>query len=92
MLQTIQGVAAQVLAADGDEADTRRRHAEAFLALALAAREHESTHDRAVWIERLAADDANIRSAVHWAIDSDEAHSRCASSPPCGGTGRSTAT
>ena len=36
-------------------------------------RTHESTHDRAVWINRLAADDANIRSAVHWAIDSDEA-------------------
>ena len=73
MLQTIQAVAAQGLAADGDEADTRRRHAESFLALALAAQEHESTHDRAVWINRLAADDANIRSAVHWAIDSGEA-------------------
>ena len=31
MLQTIQAVAAQGLATDGDEADTRRRHAEAFL-------------------------------------------------------------
>src|SRR4029079_4644708 len=51
MLQTLQTVAAQGLAPDGDETDTRRRHAEAFLALALVAKEHESTHDRAVWID-----------------------------------------
>src|SRR4029079_1601480 len=73
MLQTIQAVAARGLADNGDEVDARRRHAEAFLALAVAAREHEASHDRAAWIDRLAADDANIRSAVRWAIDADEA-------------------
>jgi predicted ATPase/class 3 adenylate cyclase len=73
LLRTIQSVAAARLADDGDEQAVRRRHAEAFLALALKAREHEATVDRGEWIDRLAADEPNLRAAVHWAIESDEA-------------------
>src|SRR4029450_4599524 len=53
MLQTIQGVAARGLAAAGGGGGGRRRHAEAVLALARAAQEHEASHDRGVWIDRL---------------------------------------
>jgi predicted ATPase/class 3 adenylate cyclase len=73
MLRTIQSFAASRLVADGDEDATRRRHAEAFLALAVEAQRHESDASRAAWLDRLAADEANLRSAVMWAIDVGDA-------------------
>jgi predicted ATPase len=73
LLRTIRGVAADRLASDGDEADVRRRHAEAFLALARLSKEHDASRDRGEWISRLAEDEANLRSAVEWAIENDEA-------------------
>ena len=69
LLRTIQSFAAARLATDGDEAAVRHRHAMAFLALAEDARPHESDADRPVWLDRLSADEANLRSAVLWSIE-----------------------
>ena len=73
LLRTIQSFAAARLAADGDETAVRRRHALAFLALAVEAQRHESDADRATWLDRLASDGADLRAAVLWAIEAAEA-------------------
>jgi predicted ATPase len=71
MLRTIQAFATARLVADGDEEDVRRRHARAFLALARLPRRDEGTLAQIPWLERLSLDEANLRSAVRWAIDHD---------------------
>jgi tetratricopeptide (TPR) repeat protein len=73
LLQTIQAFAAARLDAAGATQDTRRRHAEAFLALAVEAKRHEFTTEQGAWIDRLSADEANLRAALRWAIEADEA-------------------
>jgi predicted ATPase/class 3 adenylate cyclase len=71
MLRTIQAFAASRLTADGDDEQVRRRHARAFLALSRLAKQDEGTLAQVEWIERLSVDQANLRSAVRWAIDND---------------------
>jgi hypothetical protein len=73
LLETIRAFAAGRLAADGDEATIRRRHAEAFLHLALEAKRAEGTAAYPAWIDRLSADEANLRSALAWATEAGEA-------------------
>jgi predicted ATPase/class 3 adenylate cyclase len=73
LLQTIQAFAAAQLDAIGATHDTRRRHAEAFLALSVEAKRHEFTTEQGPWIDRLSADEANLRAALRWAIEADEA-------------------
>jgi predicted ATPase len=73
LLETIRSFAAARLAEDGGELETRRRHAEAYLALALEAKGHESTWERGRWFDRLDLDVANLRSAVLWAIETGDA-------------------
>lgn len=73
MLRTIQSFALTKLSDALREPATRRRHADAFLALA---REHAprlTTFDQARSMDRLAADDANLHAAVRWSIDAGEA-------------------
>ena len=92
MLQTIQAVAAQGLAADGDEANTPATPRGAFLDLALAARVHEATHDRAVWIIGSPPTTRTSGARSTGRSTATRPYSRCASSRPSGGTGKSTAT
>jgi predicted ATPase/class 3 adenylate cyclase len=72
LLETVRSFAATRLEAEGGTAATRRRHATAYLALAHEARRHMSTIRQASWVDRLAADEPNLRSAVRWAIDAGE--------------------
>ena len=69
-LRTIQSFALERLMVSGREPATRRRHAEAFLELALEAQPHLNTSRHVEWIERLAPEQANLRVAVRWTIDS----------------------
>lgn len=73
MLRTIQSFALDRLVANGGEATARRRHADAFLALAGQHAPLLTTVDQAAAMDRLAADDANLHAAVRWSIDSGEA-------------------
>jgi len=73
LLQTIQAFAAGRLEAAGATPATRRLHADAFLALAIEAKRHEFTTAQGRWIDRLAADEANLRAALRWAIEAEEA-------------------
>jgi len=75
MLKTVQAFAASRLIADGREAETRGRHAAAYLALAEAAAGHLNSGDQPPWLDRLARDDANLRAALRWAISAGQVES-----------------
>jgi predicted ATPase/class 3 adenylate cyclase len=72
MLETIRTFALRQLAATGEEAETRRRHAEAMLALAETAARYFLGPDQAVWLDRLALDHANLTSALRWSVDAGD--------------------
>ena len=72
MLRTIQSFALDRLAEDGIEADVRRRHAEAYLALATGVSRQLNTSRHSAWLDRMAPEQANLRSAVRWSIDAGQ--------------------
>lgn len=72
MLRTIASFSLDRLRAQGDEQVTRQRHASAFAALIEEAARHLATRSQVIWIDRVAPDDANLRSATRWAIDAGE--------------------
>ncbi|MFN2589724.1 MAG: adenylate/guanylate cyclase domain-containing protein [Actinomycetota bacterium] len=71
MLETIRAFAVERLEED-DEADVRRRHAEAYLALAEQALPHLTTRDARRWLDRLEPEHDNVRAALEWAIGRPE--------------------
>ena len=72
LLQTIRAFALDRLVQDGREAEVRRAHALAYLALAEEAAPHLPGPDQPRWLDRLADDHANLRAAMRWAIDAGE--------------------
>ena len=64
MLETIRDYALEKLAASGGEEEIRSRHAQWFLALAEAADARHEQEDEASWVESLAADVDNFRTAL----------------------------
>jgi tetratricopeptide (TPR) repeat protein len=72
MLRTIQSFTLDRLAAAGLEADIRRRHAEAFLVLATSVSQYLNTSRHSEWLDRMAPERANLRSALRWSIDAGE--------------------
>jgi predicted ATPase/class 3 adenylate cyclase len=69
MLQTIRAFAQARLIAEGREQEVRGRHAIAYLELAEHAAPYLPGTDQARWLDRLSLDDANLRTAIRWAID-----------------------
>jgi predicted ATPase/DNA-binding CsgD family transcriptional regulator len=72
MLETIREYALEQLAASGDEAQARRRHAEWCLALAEEARTGYYTADEPAWMGHLEVDYPNLRAALAWFLERDE--------------------
>jgi predicted ATPase/class 3 adenylate cyclase len=72
MLRTIQSFALDRLAADGIEADVRRRHAQTYLDLATQVSHRLNTSRHSEWLDRMAPEQANLRGAVRWSIDAGE--------------------
>jgi predicted ATPase/class 3 adenylate cyclase len=66
MLETVREFAVERLAACGEEAELRRRHAEHFRDLAEEAERHLTRQDRVVWLARLEEDHDNLRAALDW--------------------------
>ncbi len=72
MLRTIQSFALERLAGAGIETGVRRRHAEAFLALATDVGDQLNTSRHGEWLDRMSPEIANLRSAMRWSIDAGE--------------------
>jgi len=73
MLQTIREFALERLRASGEDADVRDRHAAYLVGLAEVAASHLEGADQAIWLDRLAREDDNIRAALAWAYERKDA-------------------
>ncbi|MGH3132764.1 MAG: ATP-binding protein, partial [Gaiellaceae bacterium] len=71
MLETVRELSLARLDAEGALDELRRRHAERFLELALAAEPKLTGSDQAVWLERLESELDNIRAALDWFLSSE---------------------
>ena len=72
LLRTIGTFALERLASLDLETEVRRRHAQAFIDLLTRALPHLNTSRHASWIDRVAPDEANLRTAIRWAIEAAE--------------------
>jgi predicted ATPase/class 3 adenylate cyclase len=73
MLATIREYALERLNAGQSAEETRRRHAEAYLALAEGAAGELTGKQAGRWLDRLALDHDNLRAAFDWATDGGHA-------------------
>ena len=70
MLETVREYARERLAASGEEESTRARHMLHFLTLAEQVEQAMFTADELAWMTNAIAEQANLRSALEWAIRS----------------------
>lgn len=73
LLETTREYAADMLAESGEHVVIQRRHADWYLALAVTAREELRTERQRVWLERLRAENDNLRAVLEWALVHDVA-------------------
>jgi non-specific serine/threonine protein kinase len=73
MLEIIREYALERLAASADEPVLHRRHAEFFASLAEQAQAKLRGSDQLIWFQRLEADHPNLRAALDWALQADDA-------------------
>jgi predicted ATPase/DNA-binding SARP family transcriptional activator len=71
MLETIREYALERLREEFDEAASRRRHAEYFVALAVGVEPQVRGEAAAAALERLDAEHANLRAALAWSLEHD---------------------
>jgi predicted ATPase/class 3 adenylate cyclase len=72
MLETIREFGREQLAAAAELEPLARRHAEHYLALAMAAEPHLTGPAQAEWLDRCDQEHANLRAALRWAIAAGE--------------------
>jgi predicted ATPase/DNA-binding CsgD family transcriptional regulator len=68
MLETISEYALEQLEVSGEAEDIRRHHASYFLALAETADPKLRGLEQSRWLQRLEADNANLRAALAWSL------------------------
>ena len=73
LLETIAEFAREQLAASGEGDEIARRHAAYLAEVAEAAEPTLRTDARGPWLQRLGEDRDNIRAALAWSVDTDEA-------------------
>jgi non-specific serine/threonine protein kinase len=73
MLEPVKQYAREKLEEAGESATVRRRHADFFLALAQRARPELRGPEDRKWLERLEREHDNMRAALSFALESDEA-------------------
>jgi predicted ATPase/class 3 adenylate cyclase len=72
MLESLREYALERLEESGDHGELARRHAEYFLVLAEAAEPGLLGPELGVWLERLAAEQDNLRTVLAWALGEGE--------------------
>jgi predicted ATPase/DNA-binding CsgD family transcriptional regulator len=75
LLETIRAYAAERLAASGALPAARDRHAAHYIALAEHADHRLKTSDQRIWIDRLAAEQPNLRASLAHSIDAGDIES-----------------
>jgi ATP/maltotriose-dependent transcriptional regulator MalT len=73
MLDTVRHYAVGQLAATNEEAGLQRRHAQYYAAQATPAEDDVFSEERAEHYRKLAAEGANLRAGLEWALESGEA-------------------
>jgi predicted ATPase/class 3 adenylate cyclase len=73
MLETIREYARERLELSGEAEEIRRLHAEHFLALAEQGASEQQGPEEATWLERLDLEHDNMRAALSWMLESEEA-------------------
>jgi predicted ATPase/class 3 adenylate cyclase len=73
MLETIREFALERLAESREAGEIRSAHARHFLHLAEEAAQHLRGRDHARWLDALEADQDNLRAALSWSIESQDA-------------------
>ncbi|MDQ3692144.1 MAG: LuxR C-terminal-related transcriptional regulator [Chloroflexota bacterium] len=73
MLEPVREFGLSQLASMDQEAETRLAHAEYLLTLAERLRVELRDPEPGLWINRLEAEQANFRAALHWLLQSDQA-------------------
>ncbi|HSI97330.1 MAG TPA: AAA family ATPase, partial [Gaiellaceae bacterium] len=73
LLETVAEFARERLAESGQSDELARRHASCFAELAEEAEPSLYTDERGPWLRRLADDRDNVRAALAWSVDRDEA-------------------
>jgi predicted ATPase/Tfp pilus assembly protein PilF len=72
MLETVQEYAREKLEESGEAEETKRLHAEYFLALAQKADPELKGPDQLQWLQKLEAEHGNMRAALGWALQRGE--------------------
>lgn len=73
MLETVREYAAELLAGHGEWAEARRRHAQFFLLLAEEAEARLRGPEQGGWVARLTWELDNLRAALTWSLEADDA-------------------
>jgi predicted ATPase len=68
MLEPVRQYAQELLEESGEAEETRRRHAEFFLALAEEAEPEIRGPDQVEWLKRLEIENGNLRAAMGWVL------------------------
>jgi predicted ATPase/class 3 adenylate cyclase len=76
MLETVREYAREKLEESGETEETRRRHAERYLALAERAEPELLGADQGLWLRRLGTEFANLREAHAWSLEPGEGEGR----------------
>ena len=75
MLEPVRQYAPERLEESGEPGDARRRHAAFYLALAERAEPLIKGWDQVGWLDRLEAENDNLRAAIAWSLEADGARS-----------------
>ncbi len=73
MLETIREYGLERLTVNGEMEATRQAHAEYYLTLAEEAEPQLLSNQQVTWLEQLDREHKNLRAALHWLLEQDEA-------------------
>ena len=77
LLETIRQYGLECLTASGELEAIRQQHAHFFLNFAETAGPKLRGPEQAVWLSRLEAEQANLRAALHWAVENGDTETAC---------------